>query len=74
MRSFETHLIGTGITTRHELNRYEHRMVHEFQEFARMFREKDYERMSRGLDVSVAVLETAETARKQMGIVFPCDE
>ena len=73
MRSFETHLIGTGITTRHELNRYEHRMVHEFQEFARMFREKDYERMSRGLDVSVAVLETAETARRQVGIVFPCD-
>ena len=26
-----------------------------------------------GLDVSVAVLETAETARKQAGIVFPCD-
>lgn len=73
LRSFETHLRGTGITTHYELNRYEHRMVHEFQEFAKIFHEKDYDRMAKGLDVSVAVLETAEAARKQVGIVFPCD-
>ena len=73
LRSFETHLLGTGVTTHNELNRYPHRMVHEFQEFAKMFHEKDYDRMTKGLDVSVAVLETAETARKQAGIVFPCD-
>ena len=73
LRSFETHLLGTGVTTHNELNRYPHRMVHEFQEFAKMFHEKDYDRMAKGLDVSVAVLETAETARKQVGIVFPCD-
>lgn len=73
LRSFETHLLGTGVTTHNELNRYPHRMVHEFQEFAKMFHEKDYDRMTKGLDVSVAVLETAETARKQVGIAFPCD-
>ena len=73
LRSFETHLLGTGVTAHNELNRYEHRMVHEFQEFAKVFHGKDYERMTKGLDVSVAVLETAETARKQVGIVFPCD-
>lgn len=73
LRSFETHLLGTGVTTHNELNRYPHRMVHEFQEFAKMFHEKDYDRMAKGLDVSVAVLETAETARKQVGIAFPCD-
>ena len=73
LRSFETHLLGTGVTTLNELNRYPHRMVHEFQEFAKMFHEKDYDRMTKGLDVSVAVLETAETARKQVGIAFPCD-
>ena len=74
LRSFETHLRGSGVTTHNELNRYAHRMVHEFQEIARMFQEKDYDRMAKGLEVSVAVLETAETARKQVGIVFPCDE
>ena len=73
LHSFETHLLGTGVTTHNELNRYPHRMVHEFQEFAKMFHEKDYDRMAKGLDVSVAVLETAETARKQVGIAFPCD-
>ena len=73
LRYFETHLLGTGVTTHNELNRYPHRMVHEFQEFAKMFHEKDYDRMTKGLDVSVAVLETAETARKQVGIAFPCD-
>ena len=74
LRSFETHLLGSGVTTHNELNRYAHRMVHEFQEFAKMFHEKDYDRMAKGLAVSVAVLETAEAARKQVGLVFPCDE
>ena len=73
LRSFETHLLGSGVTTHNELNRYAHRMVHEFQEFAKMFHEKDYDRMAKGLAVSVAVLETAEAARKQVGLVFPCD-
>ena len=73
LRSFETHLLDSGVTTHNELNRYAHRMVHEFQEFAKMFHEKDYDRMAKGLAVSVAVLETAETARKQVGLVFPCD-
>ena len=49
-------------------------MVHEFKEFAKIFAAKDYDRVKRGLDVSVAVLETAEKARKQVGIVFPCDK
>lgn len=74
LRSFEMQLRGSGVTTHNELNRYSHRMVHEFQEFAKIFNDNDYERMARGLEVSVAVLETAETARKQVGIVFPCDE
>lgn len=74
LRSFEFHLRGTGVTSHNELNQYSHRMVHEFKEFAKIFAEKDYARMKNGLDVSLAVLETAETARKQVGIVFPCDE
>ena len=74
LRSFEFHLRGTGVTSHNELNQYSHRMVHEFKEFAKIFAEKDYARMKNGLDISLAVLETAETARKQVGIVFPCDE
>lgn len=74
LRTFEFHLRGTGVTSHNELNQYSHRMVHEFKEFAQIFAEKDYARMKNGLDISLAVLETAETARKQVGIVFPCDE
>lgn len=74
LRSFEMNLRGSGITTHCELNEYNHRMVHEFQEFAKIFAAKDYERMTKGLEVSVAVLSAAENARKQVGIVFPCDE
>ncbi|SFT33098.1 Predicted dehydrogenase [Selenomonas sp. GACV-9] len=73
LRSFEISLRGSGVTTHYELNRYSHRMVHEFQEFARIYAAGDYETMKRGLEVSVAVLETAETARRQVGIVFPGD-
>ena len=74
LRSFEMHLRNSGVTSHYELNKYSHRMVHEFKEFAKIFAEKNYERMKHGLDVSVTVLETAEEARKQVGIVFPCDE
>ena len=74
LRSFEMKLRGSGVTSRYELNKYNHRMVHEFQEFARIFAARDYDRMKQGLDVSVSVLEIAEEARKQVGIVFPCDE
>ncbi len=73
LKAFEVCLRGSGVTTRYELNRYEHRMVHEFQHFAEIFREKDYDCMKQGLDVSLAVLQTAEQARKQAGIVFACD-
>lgn len=74
LRSFEMSLRGSGVTSRYELNQYSHRMVHEFREFARMFATGDYARMAKGLEVSVAVMETAEKARRQAGIVFSCDE
>lgn len=73
LRSFELRLRGSGVTSRYELNRYRHRMVHEFQEFAKIFAAKDFDRVKEGLAVSAAVLETAEAARRQAGIVFPVD-
>lgn len=74
LRSFEMNIRGSGVTSHYELNKYRHRMVHEFQEFAKIFAGKDYARMEQGLDVSAAVLEVAENARRQVGIVFPCDK
>lgn len=73
LRAFEFHLRGSDQTEHFELNRYDHRMVHEFQDFAEIYRAGDYARMAAGLDVSLAVMETAEKARKQAGIVFGCD-
>lgn len=73
LKSFEMHLNNSGETTKYELNKYSHRMVHEFKEFEQIYRTKDFEKMRSELDVSLAVIRTAEKARKQVGIVFPCD-
>ena len=74
LKAFEVSLHGSKTTTRYELNRYNHRMVHEFQAFAKMYQEGDYAGMEKGLNVSVAVMKTAEKARKAAGIVFGCDK
>ncbi|MBE6074642.1 MAG: Gfo/Idh/MocA family oxidoreductase [Selenomonas ruminantium] len=73
LKEFEVHLHGSGQTTRYALNRYGHRMVHEFQEFARIYAAGDEEAMLSGLAISAAVMATAEEARKQAGIAFGCD-
>ena len=73
LTAFEVSLHGSRTVTRYELNRYPHRMVHEFKEFAALYEAKDYAAMEAGLKVSQAVLETAERARKGAGIVFGCD-
>ncbi len=74
LAAFEVSLHGSRAVTRYELNRYPHRMVHEFQEFASLYEAQDYATMEAGLKVSKAVLETAERARKDAGIVFGCDK
>ncbi len=73
LQSFELSLHGTQITTHYELNRYPHRMVHEFIKFEEIYSQKAYEVMEEGLNVSLIVMETAEKARKNAGIVFGCD-
>lgn len=73
LKSFEIHLRETGETTKFELNRYDFRMVHEFKEFAQIYHCKDFDRMRTGLNISLEVLQTAETARLGAGIKFPCD-
>ncbi len=74
LAAFEVSLHGSRTVTRYELNRYPHRMVHEFKEFAALYEARDYAAMEAGLKVSQAVLETAERARKEAGIVFGCDK
>lgn len=73
LKAFEVFQRGTGTTIRYELNRYSHRMVHEFQEFARIYEARDYDGMKKGLETSLTVMKTAEKARKDAGIVFACD-
>ncbi len=73
LNAFKLHLRNSGETTKYELNKYSHRMVHEFKEFARIYHEKNFDEMRGWLDVSLAVIQTAEAARKQAGIIFPCD-
>lgn len=73
LKSFEIYLRETGTTTKFELNRYEFRMVHEFKEFAQIYQAKDFDRMKNGLDISVMTIRVAESARKQVGIIFSCD-
>ena len=70
LKAFEVSLRGTGATTHYELNRYPHRMAHEFKEFARIYGEKNFDEMKSGLEISLAVMETAERARKSAGIIF----
>lgn len=74
LKAFEVSLHGSRTVTRYELNRYAHRMVHEFQEFAATYAAQDYATVEEGLKVSLAVMETAEKARKDAGIVFACDK
>lgn len=73
LKSFEIKLNKTGKTILYELNSYEHRMVHEFEEFAKIYHNQDYERVKKELNISLSVMEVAEKARKQAGIVFGCD-
>jgi len=74
LKAFEISLRGTNNTTRYELNQYPHRMVHEFKAFAKIFAEKNYDAMKAGLEISLAVMQTAEQVRKDAGIIFGCDK
>lgn len=54
-------LDGKEIT--HNENQYAHRMVHEFMEFARMYREQDTANFAQSLRTSIDVVETLEMLR-----------
>lgn len=72
LNEFEISLRGTNKTEKYSLNKFSHRMVHEFKNFAEIYREKNFDKMRQGLEISLAVMKTAETARKKAGIISPC--
>ena len=74
LKEWEMHLHGCGETTCYTLNKYTHRMVHELQEFARIYKQQDYVRVQQELAVSIDVMETVEKSRQAAGIVFGCDK
>ena len=52
-------------------NRYAHRMVHEFQAFARLFAERDTQNIDEHLVTSQAVMETVDALRASAALPFP---
>ena len=50
------------------LNQFDHRMVHEFIEFAETFETKNFDRMKASLETSKIVVDTAEKAIKNAGL------
>ena len=60
LKRFELCLRSTGITTKFELNKYNHRMVHEFKEFAKIYHAKDFDKVRAGLNISLTTIQIAE--------------
>lgn len=71
-RQFEL-LMNDGTNSIINENKYEHRMVHEFIEFADIIKNNDLERCYKMLEHSIIVSEVQTIARNKSGIVFPED-
>lgn len=52
------------------LNKYKHRMIHEFVEFGETFERGDYSAVKHGLKISYNVMKVATSAAKSSGIVY----
>ena len=59
--NLEIHIRGREIETMN-LNQFDHRMVHEFIEFAQIFENKEYDKMIDNLETSKIVVKIAEAA------------
>lgn len=55
------------------LNRYAHRLSHEFEAFANMLQAQDFAGRDFYLDISLKVADIAEKARRSADIIFPAD-
>ncbi|AOH48390.1 oxidoreductase [Selenomonas sp. oral taxon 920] len=72
LTSFTVGLRGKEPKT-YALNKYEHRMVHEFEAIREIFERKDYLRVEEGLRTSRTVMAVMEKARLVAGIQFRAD-
>lgn len=70
--SFTVGLRGSEPKT-YALNRYEHRMVHEFEAMRSIFMREDYLSVEEGFQTSRAVMAVMEKARLMAGIQFRAD-
>ena len=66
-------LMNDGTNSIINENKYEHRMVHEFIEFADIIKNNDLERCYKMLEHSIIVSEVQTIARNKSGIVLPED-
>lgn len=66
-------LMNDGSSSVINENKYAHRMVDEFLEFAEMINNRDLEQCYKMLDLSLTVIEILTIARNKSGIVFPAD-
>lgn len=60
LEEFKFSLRGSGEVEKFALNKFSHRMVHEFKNFAQIYHEKNFAEMKHGLENSLAVMKTAE--------------
>jgi len=69
LNSFELAVRGRDVQ-KFSLNKFSHRMVHEFVDFAEIFGRDDYSAVERGLKISLDVMTVAERAATSAGIVY----
>ena len=69
LNSFELAVRGRDVQ-KFSLNEFNHRMVHEFVDFAEIFERGDFATVERGLKISLDVMTVAERAAKSAGIVY----
>ena len=69
LNSFELGIRGEEVK-KFSLNKFEHRMVHEFVDFGEIFERGDYSAVERGLKTSLNVMTVAEAAAKSAGIIY----
>lgn len=66
LQGFEINLRGSDKVEKISLNKFSHRMTHEFKRFVKIYNKKDFSTMQKGLETSLAVMKTAEKARSQI--------
>lgn len=69
LSSLEINIRGRK-TERLNLNQFNHRMIHEFIEFAETFEAKNYSKVVTSLEVSKAVINVAEKALQSAGLHY----